>query len=279
LPHPPVALEALRQKDYPSSAERAQTVAILEEEEAELKRYDEVLERQQRIVDSLRKEREVLNRRIEGRRGWFAPIRRIPAEILGLVLEYVCLSEEYSLSIQDKARTVLAPSYILSRVSAHWRRLVTSSPHLWASISVDFYRPKRNVCDLIRLYYTNFRELPLKMSFFDQKKVFGEDPSSTLSDYLRGVGEEVFLVLLEGLPRCEALRMNFEEDLFNAIEPSNRSHISFPLLRSFTDVLSYGAPWFWREVRQAQNLTEIAVHYYWRITRDLPGWPFNLVEA
>ncbi|KAK7034752.1 Protein-lysine N-methyltransferase efm5 [Paramarasmius palmivorus] len=86
-----LAPDILRSHRPPSITEASQTKSFLEQDELELEleRYDVELGRIRSIAEELETERKLLWRRIQERRSWLAPIRRLPTEVLEKILYLV----------------------------------------------------------------------------------------------------------------------------------------------------------------------------------------------
>ncbi|KAK7047215.1 hypothetical protein VNI00_006881 [Paramarasmius palmivorus] len=264
--HPPIPREALRWNRLPSKAEIAQTRLVIQDEESQISRYEEEIGRRNGLfrTEVLEMEKAVLNRKIEERRSWLAPIRRLPHEVLEVILRDVCLPADYSLKVTDSGTQITCTPFLLSQVSTYWRAVVKSCPTLWHSISVDIYNLQRDITPLLTAYLDNARGTPLKLQIIDPNQDdaehFGKFAIPSL--YLGRNGHKVFQVLVRCIPRCQELDLQIDSDMLNGLKPSLDSGYSFPLLRSFRDnTITWSVRpeslWFWESIRNASALTEL----------------------
>ncbi|KAK7039149.1 hypothetical protein VNI00_010053 [Paramarasmius palmivorus] len=159
---PPVSYVLLRLNAPPSQTESRQELLYLEREECELQRYNQEITRLQQALGQLEVQRRALLERMECRRSWIAPIRRLPAEVLEEIFDIVC--QPYSLEISfyqkpgERARTMT-----LSHVAYQWRRIIGRCARLWSRISINVgaSNSRRFIKSLLGLYLTNSAEYPL----------------------------------------------------------------------------------------------------------------------
>ncbi|KAK7026133.1 hypothetical protein VNI00_015708 [Paramarasmius palmivorus] len=150
--YPPVPTSILRSNCAPSQTDVTQTNAILQEEQQELQRYDEEIRRSRLVLESLEAERDLLDRKMQERRSWLAPIRRLSKEVLGKIFAVtVGLSEsDFSLAIgydygddesdDEYSSSVQAPALALSQVSSHWRNVACEQRSIWSSIHLELHK-------------------------------------------------------------------------------------------------------------------------------------------
>ncbi|ESK85876.1 hypothetical protein Moror_2332 [Moniliophthora roreri MCA 2997] len=236
--YPPVPATSLRSNHTPSRTEIARNSAILEAEEHDLRRYDEEIERLRLAVEKLEGARDGLFRKMEARRSWMAPIRRLPIEILERVFIDVCRMSEYSLRIHftehggNTTTTVDATTLWISHVSNHWRNIACANQYLWSSLSLDLHDMTEDPQPLLELYLGNAAEHPLKMRIcypgddtyvvYAMEQVLAELDGYRLSSILR--------TMTTHFPRCEELYINMPPRFLASIL---RERTTFPLLRTF----------------------------------------------
>ncbi|KAK7025558.1 hypothetical protein VNI00_015911 [Paramarasmius palmivorus] len=280
--YPPLPLNVLRSNQIPSKAEIFQTTKILQEEGQELQAYDEEIQRLHLTLGQLKDDREKLYRKREMRQSWFAPIRRLPAEMLGKIFDEVIQMSDYSLYIRrmdsssdgggpPKIR-VTAVALTLSHVSSHWRNLAFSQKSIWSSIDLGLVESmSRDLCPLLRLHLNNATGYPLKMKIRDQTDMFCDfRPSEKkVRAHLGRHGFRLLQMLASHFSSCEELAVKFfyPEVLLYTM----KTKTSFPLLHTLvcdrnepifsnTDPEKSGVPanfLFWDAVREAPLLRNV----------------------
>ncbi|KAK7051631.1 hypothetical protein VNI00_004610 [Paramarasmius palmivorus] len=249
----------------------ARTIDILEEEEYELQRHEDEIQRYRLVVEKLEAERDRLRRRIEERRSWMAPIRRLPVEILQQIFIKVCTSGYTSLSI-DHEDHVSAPALTLSRVSAYWRNVSCGQRALWSSVSLALDKMTKDLRPLLNFYLTNAADHPLKIHIYDPDDSQETLPNATvaemLADLVEDLGEYSFWMidfLTSHFAKCEELSL----DIPPVVLASNtRAQVSFPLLHTLH--LDRNEPtrdengvlvnsWMWNAIRVAPVLRELTL--------------------
>ncbi|ESK94061.1 hypothetical protein Moror_12806 [Moniliophthora roreri MCA 2997] len=280
--HPPIPLDTLQSGELPSQTETQQTLSFIEEEEAELFRYDEEISRLRRITGELEAQRLALHNRIEARRSYLATTRKIPLEIWEYVFtELCCTNSRYALTISPKVECVDAPAYTISRVCSRWRKIAYSRSHLWSSFSIDISNALPSIDTLLLLYIEKSHTQPLVIQLTDSYPLEDRDDNYFLEeDYAKALfgnnGKALFLALLSCMERCTRLdtsdfyRCNMLNHLFN--EPPT---ISLPALHTI-EVLafSWGTPnypqWFWDPIHTAPLLTKVITPSVWEDFDTLP---------
>ncbi|KAI3615362.1 hypothetical protein WG66_003680 [Moniliophthora roreri] len=271
IPHtvyPPIPLDVIRSNLIPSKTDIKHVAAIVEVEETELEQYESELARLRRIMDKLEAEKSALSERIERRKSWMSPIRKLPNEILDIIMSATCLSNRYTLSISPKTNTLQAYPYNLSHVSSHWRSIVTSCPRMWTSFHVDVFGLRRDIQPLLQVYLKNSRDLPLRVRIVDSGKWsadFGEDYANHLG--LNGVS--ACSTLLSQSTRIQSLTMDVRGQIFSVLRPTSSSWdppFAFPLLRTFHNYtnlthIAVGSTWFWNAILAAPMLNSLAAAF------------------
>ncbi|KAI3616068.1 hypothetical protein WG66_013836 [Moniliophthora roreri] len=276
-------MDVLRSNEYPSEAEIAQMKAVLEAEEHQMEQYDREISHLLQSLSVMQEERKDLERRIRDRRSWFSPVRKLPVEILTEIMALALLSEGgYSLDIHYEDQTQAAPLH-LSHVSSHWRTIVTGTPYLWSSLSVDVFQAKSHHHSLIELFIERSNGRPLKLKITDScgEPPSEDDPSFAIT-YLGQTGFNLLWLLMQQLPRCEELRMDtYGDSLIASLDVQfDTTTITFPVLSSFQDqsytsTLSPRACWYWESIRRAPNLTHVEVSGY---SAEVP-YPYSQLKS
>ncbi|KAK7051664.1 hypothetical protein VNI00_004643 [Paramarasmius palmivorus] len=283
--YPPLPLNILRSNQIPSNVEIPQILYTLREEEKELQRYDEEIERLLLTVKRLKDDREQLQRKVDMRRSYLAPIRRLPPEIIANVFDLV-ITVSHSLSIKEnkerrydhQKRKFPAPEYItaialsLSHVSFRWRNLAVSHRSIWSTISVGLFGMMRDVLSpLLQLYLNNAAGHPLRMEIKEEAPSYMERPrlesaEKVLSHFGPG-GVRLIQTLAGHFPSCEVLNLDSLQP--DVLLYTMDTAISFPLLHTlicnkndpiFPENEIDGTPsnfLFWNAVRDAPLLRNV----------------------
>ncbi|KAK7054858.1 hypothetical protein VNI00_003321 [Paramarasmius palmivorus] len=190
----------------------AKTLSYLEEELLELERCEEEIERVGEALAELLKQRRTLLNKIERRRSWMAPIRKLPVEVLEEIFAIHCLFEsQYSLDVSpNTSRPNIAPTLNLAQVSHHWRHIVNSSPRLWSTIRIDV-SVKVDMVSLLGHYLSNSKEYPLDLDF---TALFSRENSRAKRNSLYA-GMAIAKMLSRHFSRIENLNLTMKMDIFN----------------------------------------------------------------
>ncbi|KAK7058505.1 hypothetical protein VNI00_002139 [Paramarasmius palmivorus] len=276
-PQPPLDIQVLRSNHLLTDLEASQIPLFLETKVPELERLE-------KEIGELVKQRDALRQDIERRSSWLAPIRRLPVEILVHILSYVCLGE-FSLDISstdsgdlrycplecdeyDSARgrqviykNIVATTCSLSQVCHYWRRIINASPELWSSLRIDFTQMEEVHEDLVDLYLTRSAQHPLKIDIYDPV-IHNWEGYEILKDAIVIFGQtgfDVFCTVIAELHRTKEFSYRFHTDaVLDFVKHRFRAR-EFPLLTSLNDetVEISQAYWFWDLVHDTPNLTSL----------------------
>lgn len=101
-----------------------------------------------------------------------SPIYVLPPEILSLIFQFVCpslnLNKHYGIE-QEGGKSTRRFQFNLSAVSAFWRQVVFSTPHLWTSVDISTLPISvGHASEILRVFFTGSGELPISigLSFF-----------------------------------------------------------------------------------------------------------------
>ncbi|KAG7094420.1 hypothetical protein E1B28_008020 [Marasmius oreades] len=209
----PTVIHHLRRNKPPSEDERSEALNALEKEKEELRQLD-------RALKPLLEWRRSLEKRIRERKSWLTGVRKLPVEILREIFAWVCLSEQHTLSIYKEKEhgshgksleTIEMLPINLSHVCYHWRQVVTTSPHLWTSISIHVFNPSRSFSPLLATYLSNSADQPLRIRLYDSEEAYRWAPGHEYrEDILGDHGRFIFDTLLhpEHSPRIESLDLD-----------------------------------------------------------------------
>ncbi|KAK7051629.1 hypothetical protein VNI00_004608 [Paramarasmius palmivorus] len=277
----PVPSDTLRSNRNPLSADISGVMTILEDEEHDLQHYEDEIERYRLVVRKLEAGRDELRRRIEERRSWMAPVRRLPVEILQDIFTKTCNTGFGSLTIHEFPQRddeqmenyVLAPALTLSHVSTHWRYVACGLKALWASVMLMLDDMTRDLRPLINIYFMNASDQPLKIHIGDFESKFDYlghfSYEGILLNGVEGLGQYGFATikfLVACFPRCQELVLDIPSAL---LASSTQERVVFPLLHTFA--LDQTEPmhdhngvlvnrWFWDAIHTAPLLRKL--HLY-----------------
>ncbi|KAK7044517.1 F-box domain-containing protein, partial [Favolaschia claudopus] len=159
LPPPPAAIVHLAQSNatVTDAVETNLVRSYIEELDLQMVSLDEALE-------SLKLRKEQLRQTIKTYKACFAPIRRLPPEILGLIFSAVVqetASESLSLDMDD------AP-WLLTRICRHWSAVALSNPALWSRLDLHLHRiGEKGAVPLTRLQIERSQNMPLTLKIRD----------------------------------------------------------------------------------------------------------------
>ncbi|KAK7060882.1 hypothetical protein VNI00_000615 [Paramarasmius palmivorus] len=237
--------DILRSQRPPPTFEATRSArSLLEQEEVEIRRYDEELRHLRGVLDKLEHERKLLYRQVEQRRSWLAPIRRVPTEILEYIL-YLVQANSPSLRIDDE--TLETPLYDVSRVCSYWRHIVLAQPTWWKRLSLDICGMTRYEMHLVEHYLRRSQGHSLSIHLSDsQPWKWVINPSGK---HIGTYGLKAFAILMRRAGRIRELTFNVPWDIFpclfsHRMEP--RHNTAFSSLESFSCVgeIPGNIPWF-----------------------------------
>ncbi|KAK7058349.1 hypothetical protein VNI00_001982 [Paramarasmius palmivorus] len=211
--YPAIPPATLRSNHPPTPPDVAYTRVALQEEEQELQRYDEEIESIRQTLERLERERELLNRKIEERRSWLAPIRRLPAEILERIFLQLRIRLHVGRSTpRNGLRTYRLTSLAITlcHVSVHWRSVATAQRSIWSRIRwVRFDGPmKKDLTPLLDMCLENAGDHPLEISIDWCYEPFAvQDPSRTTEERIGRHDLNFLRTLTNQFSRCEALSL------------------------------------------------------------------------
>ncbi|KAF7350594.1 3-beta hydroxysteroid dehydrogenase isomerase family [Mycena sanguinolenta] len=152
-------LQLLRTNSTPSDP--FEMDAVIASCSADVVGYDTEIGRLKQTLSRLVSERNTLQRHVDTCRSVFAPVRRLPPEILAKIFA-LCASPpllwcDETQSIPTAGSASFGQSHLmrLLRVCSAWHTIVTTTPFLWADLEVDLdallFTPGRMVDTLSRL--------------------------------------------------------------------------------------------------------------------------------
>ncbi|KAK7039619.1 hypothetical protein R3P38DRAFT_2900753, partial [Favolaschia claudopus] len=159
LPPPPAAIVHLAQSNatVPDDVESGLVRSYIEELDLQMFSVDEALA-------SLKLRKEQLRQTRKTYKACFAPIRRLPPEVLGLIFAVVVQeTASRSLSIEmDNA------PWMLTRICRHWSAVALSNPALWTRLDLHLHRiGEKGAIPLTRLQIERSQNMPLTLKISD----------------------------------------------------------------------------------------------------------------
>lgn len=132
---------------------------IINEQNEELARINQEIDRVQSLVLPLMRQRDKIKASIEAHKGLTAVSRRIPSEIWGEVFVQ-CLPADASTDIDFREAPLL-----LTQICRAWRSISISMPKLWNSISLSYndHLPSAPESALIQTWIMRSGNLPLSI--------------------------------------------------------------------------------------------------------------------
>ncbi|KAF9255021.1 hypothetical protein L218DRAFT_912775 [Marasmius fiardii PR-910] len=280
---PAVDQDQLRANIVPSSTVKSDMCEVLEKERHQLSLYDEELDRLDRIVKKLRRERDCLAGRIRERESWSAPIRRVPVEILVEIFltlhstwkrtlkifrketddpaEEDIFTEKYGSQSGNEAY-VSSPPLALAQVSHHWRKVAVSCRRLWSSIDVDVGQPPSAFKSLISTYFWNSADHPLEI------RIKGPDKRNGTGDYIAvRLGENGVTILRAMLSQSRRIKtLSFSDFSLHRGLPNSfyTPHpYSFPVLQMFESDTELSNPYLWlaKALKEAPLLKSVSAGF------------------
>ncbi|KAJ7467487.1 hypothetical protein FB451DRAFT_1258691 [Mycena latifolia] len=155
----------LRSNSVPHGPSHFQSV--IASSAVDLAGYDKAIEWFQQMLKTMTSEREALQDYSDGCRSVFAPVRRLPTEILGEIFS-LCAPEPMPLftfwthQIPRNNMDRVAQSHLLrlAQVCSSWHTTVMGTPSLWATIDVD-------LCEVVQ--WRDISKIPKLLSLSFQR--------------------------------------------------------------------------------------------------------------
>ncbi|KAJ7138096.1 hypothetical protein C8R44DRAFT_766819 [Mycena epipterygia] len=160
-------LSLLRSLYSPGPLDSPHHLSQMHSSTAALAQHDAAIEGLQKTLRGMLADRMKLQKYADGCRGVFAPVRRLPPEIMCEIFASLPPSSR----IDDSAKQLdnLAKSDLLqiSKVCAHWHRLVMGTPRLWSDIAVNashWPEDATRFLDILRVSLERGGRYPLTLS-------------------------------------------------------------------------------------------------------------------
>ncbi|KAJ7593489.1 hypothetical protein C8J56DRAFT_857214 [Mycena floridula] len=121
----------LRENCHPYYSSSSDIPQLLSTTKDDLQRCNDEITKQQLYLVSLQKQRNILERHVQGYESLFSPIRKLPPEILRQILLLVGDENRFD------QKGISIPGLILARVCSHWRAVCSEIKRLWSTIILD----------------------------------------------------------------------------------------------------------------------------------------------
>ncbi|KAF5339249.1 hypothetical protein D9758_013340 [Tetrapyrgos nigripes] len=161
----------------PSDPETSRIQSLLQCVESDLNCYDAEIGRLSQTLETLKRRRNELQEYRDCYRTVFAPVRRLPVELLAYIFSFYC---NPGLLVNDDG--VEAPALVLSQTCSFWRAVAVATPELWSSLSLNLghvkHRPRIEQLVDCYLERSDYAPLTLDVSAFHVKgdaDFYGQD--------------------------------------------------------------------------------------------------------
>ncbi|TRM59346.1 hypothetical protein BD626DRAFT_153559 [Schizophyllum amplum] len=124
-----VPVDTLRSYELPTERETIDLQHDVSENDAALDAYAEAITKTQIVLQKLGVQRDLLVLSAERKRALISPIRRLPAEVLSMIITHAI-----TCTFSRKRDSTLVLLHPAMRVCQRWRALARATPHLWADI-------------------------------------------------------------------------------------------------------------------------------------------------
>ncbi|KAF5331752.1 hypothetical protein D9758_017191 [Tetrapyrgos nigripes] len=131
----PLIVSQLRSRHLPTPSEGARVQMYIDDLANDLSRYSRESRRLESMIEKLTLQRRHLETYRSDYVALLSPVRRLPPELLGQILEYCCQFPPPN-KPRDRRRAVLPEALVLSHVCCYWREVAQSLPSLWSSLRV-----------------------------------------------------------------------------------------------------------------------------------------------
>ncbi|KAL0062684.1 hypothetical protein AAF712_010448 [Marasmius tenuissimus] len=276
----------LRSSSALSEREIFKMKILLEQEQEDMKWFEEGIERVGKLLDSLRAEKRALETNIEKRRSIISSLWKLPTEVLELIFDLVCQSVHHGIAtlvidytsyggkvvVTEKSLSVIPIT--LSHVCSRWRYVMLGCPRLWSTIFFAFENLPKYAHNLLLTFLENSKGYPLDLCV--DMGGMTTVPDTTCRE-----------ALVQHLSRCTQLSVVGQTcNKFLAMDPA--PEVSFPNLTHFySDVADEAIQpnnWFWKALEsRAPKLDEVDIPFvlpstalpYQQLTDLTVSWLFS----
>ncbi|TRM58631.1 hypothetical protein BD626DRAFT_633889 [Schizophyllum amplum] len=126
---PLVPLDLIRGQALPTAQDSVDIRQGILSDEATVQSYARVIGETKRTLEQLQQQHDLLVANLDRKRALLAPIRRLPREIITMIVKFAIAR-----TLRRKADSSLGRLHVVLRVSHLWRWLAFETPQLWADI-------------------------------------------------------------------------------------------------------------------------------------------------
>jgi len=237
----------LRENATPDSDTRHEIEEIVRHDDADIDFLDREISKLQTTLLDLQRRRQAIQTHVDRNKALFAPIRRLPVEILQKIFT-LCFP------FVSTANIACLP-FNVSHVSAHWRAVASTTPDLWRKVELDVVAlpalsPKERLLIFLRfvnLAHNQSGTRPVCMSITPQKNLTFRDFKEF--EYLAAV---VRRMALNFSGRWDEL--SIDSGMFNSIRVSEVSSLKrLTISQALRSTSLCRLPW--RDLSQLTHLT------------------------
>lgn len=153
-----VDLESRLRSNYSSSStDRTQISELLSKIKNDAARCDAEISRLHSLIISLENMRQQLRSRSNACSSLLSPIRRLPVELLVQIFSYCSGCNDLATGEDERPQLLT-----LNAVCASWRSIISSTPKLWSTITVDRNFQQRGL-GLLKMYVQRSKQSPLSI--------------------------------------------------------------------------------------------------------------------
>ncbi|KAI5900306.1 uncharacterized protein SCHCODRAFT_02033538 [Schizophyllum commune H4-8] len=153
-----VPIEAIRNPDFPTMENAGVIQQNILLEEAAVATYAQTIRVTRKILKDLLREKKTLITHLTRKRALIAPIRRLPTEIMLIILK-MSVADTYD----RKAGAFRILNHPVLQVCRFWRNLVLDTPQLWTHIRIypkyDYFYQE----EMLKAYLQRSRTLPIDL--------------------------------------------------------------------------------------------------------------------
>ncbi|KAK1218742.1 hypothetical protein PQX77_018567 [Marasmius sp. AFHP31] len=241
-----------------SDREISEMKVLLEQEQEDMKWFEEEIDRVGRLLESLRAGKKALETNIEKRRSIVSSLWKLPTEVWELIFDSVCQSVHhgtatlvidytiYGGKVEATEEPLSVIPITLSHVCSHWRYVILGCPRLWSAIFFAFENIPKHAHNLLLTFLENPKGYPLDL--YIDLGALTTVPDTTCRE-----------ALMQHLSRCTQLSV-IGQTYAKLLAMNPTPEVSFLNLIYFhsdtADEAIHPNNWFWNALgSRAQNYT------------------------
>ncbi|KAE9391947.1 hypothetical protein BT96DRAFT_924987 [Gymnopus androsaceus JB14] len=124
----------------------------ISETETQIETFDDQMNELKRVyeahwqVSELMLQKQAKLDKIESLRNTLSPIGRLAVELLAVIFEAVCLSEDVVDEELEYQNDVIRSVFMISDVCMGWRQVLHDTPKVWSKLHLSSYRHPKLIC-------------------------------------------------------------------------------------------------------------------------------------